>query len=166
MINKSRNEFRICRKASQQMAEFGDLGFFETTLQVFRSLIQISGLRKESQPLCGSQHGFVQTHNVAAQNFVQHKVTDKRCDVRHLLQRLDSLFQGLSPKFFEVIRIRRFENGSQNRPDSETFPVRLVERCEHQFKFVYGTDTNFIQVEKGSDQLLQAGIGESPLIVF
>ena len=103
---------------------------------------------------------------MAAQDFVQHEIADKRGDVRHLLQRLDSLFQRLSTQLFEVVRICRFENGTQNGPDAQTFPVGLVERCKNQFKFVHRTDTNFVQVKKCRDQLLQTGFGGSPRIIF
>jgi len=166
MIGKSRDKSGICGEASKQIAEFGDLRFLQATFQVFGSFIQVRRLWDEAQPFCSSQHGSIQTHDVAAQDFMQHKIPDERRDVGHFFERLDSLFQCLSSKFFEVVRIRRFENGSQNGTDAQPFPVRLVERCEHDLKFVDRTHTNFVQVKKCRDHLLQTSFCRSPRIIL
>ncbi len=103
---------------------------------------------------------------MAPQNFMQNKIAYKWRDVWNFFQCFDCLLERLTSKLFEIVRIRCFEHVPQNRTNSQTLPVSLVEWSQHQFKLIDRTDANFVEIKERSQKVLHANFGGRPWVVF
>ena len=103
---------------------------------------------------------------MASQNFVQSKITYEWRDVRDFFQGLDGLLKRLASQLFEIVRIRCFEDMSQDRTNSQALPVGLIEWSQHQFEFINRTDADFVKVKERSKQIFHAGFGNCPGVII